>query len=597
MSKLKMKVENDLYGMSLEYFTGDYAKNNIGSISGLTNTQSLNGNIRAMNWFSEKPASSLVSPLPTTYAYEYDAKNQLKNATWNTLNTTTNMVTSAGNAFREGDITYDANGNIKGLGRYNGSGILQNNFLPTGPPASPTYKYIYAANNNKLTAVDGYATYTHNTIGQITQVQSQATTKNMQMLYNVSGVTEEIAITGDPTLSKVRFTYDEGGKRIRKEVFNNLAQLANELFYVYDASGNLLSTYSKDIVTNAITQTEIPVYGASNLGTAYTGVGLYHYIYDLRDHLGSTRVRFSDNAGIPKVEAFYDYYPFGELITDRNSKGTDVSKREYQGNNAEKDEETGFNAFDLRMYDPIVGRWLGTDSYRQFASSYVGMGNNPVSGVDPDGGYTWFGAYFRNGWSTEGLHQHQGTAEWGYISGYTPHNYDNDAPTPGYEVEIYAPTRIYNYGKTWASPYTMWEEGAGPMKSGSISFDIKHTDEHGVIILNRTNWRENIGGGGFSSSTNSTTIEKGKKPKNGSKFQMGLFADGQLSGDFWPKNGIIKSNVTYHFTIIKVKIDTNGLFRIGIEGSTDMNDNKRIHEITYDYNIKLTPNLNPVIIF
>jgi len=40
----------------------------------------------------------------------------------------------------------------------------------------------------------------------------------------------------------------------------------------------------------------------------------------------------------------------------------------------------------LREYDPIVGRWLSTDPYREFASPYIGMGNNPVNYTDPDGG-------------------------------------------------------------------------------------------------------------------------------------------------------------------------------------------------------------------
>jgi hypothetical protein len=39
------------------------------------------------------------------------------------------------------------------------------------------------------------------------------------------------------------------------------------------------------------------------------------------------------------------------------------------------------------MYDARVARWLSADPYGQFFSPYVGMGNNPVIGVDPDGGY------------------------------------------------------------------------------------------------------------------------------------------------------------------------------------------------------------------
>jgi len=56
----------------------------------------------------------------------------------------------------------------------------------------------------------------------------------------------------------------------------------------------------------------------------------------------------------------------------------------YQGQ--EKDAETGKEAFQLRLWDARIGRWLTTDPYGQYASPYLGMGNNPVRMIDPDGG-------------------------------------------------------------------------------------------------------------------------------------------------------------------------------------------------------------------
>jgi len=43
------------------------------------------------------------------------------------------------------------------------------------------------------------------------------------------------------------------------------------------------------------------------------------------------------------------------------------------------------------MYDSNVGRWLSRDPKRQYYSPYVGMGNDPINGTDPDGA-----AWFRN---------------------------------------------------------------------------------------------------------------------------------------------------------------------------------------------------------
>ena len=67
----------------------------------------------------------------------------------------------------------------------------------------------------------------------------------------------------------------------------------------------------------------------------------------------------------------------------------------FQGQ--EKDPETGKEAFQLRLWDGRIGRWLTTDPYRQYASPYVGMGNDPINGIDPDGGYkTKWGRFW--GW-------------------------------------------------------------------------------------------------------------------------------------------------------------------------------------------------------
>lgn len=69
-------------------------------------------------------------------------------------------------------------------------------------------------------------------------------------------------------------------------------------------------------------------------------------------------------------------------MLERNQEG--AYRYAYQGQ--EKDVETGMEAFELRLWDARIGRWLTTDPYGQFNSPYLGMGNNPISHVDADGG-------------------------------------------------------------------------------------------------------------------------------------------------------------------------------------------------------------------
>ena len=82
-----------------------------------------------------------------------------------------------------------------------------------------------------------------------------------------------------------------------------------------------------------------------------------------------------------------DYYPFGMPMPNRNIEGN--YRYKFQGQ--EKDPETGKEAFELRLWDSRIGRWLTPDPYGEFSSPYIGMGNNPLKYVDIDGGriYIW----------------------------------------------------------------------------------------------------------------------------------------------------------------------------------------------------------------
>jgi RHS repeat-associated protein len=79
----------------------------------------------------------------------------------------------------------------------------------------------------------------------------------------------------------------------------------------------------------------------------------------------------------PFIDQYADYYPFGEQLPLRNS----MSNYRYAFQGQEKDSETGMEAFQLRLWDGRIGRWLTPDPYRQYHSPYLGMGNNPINGV------------------------------------------------------------------------------------------------------------------------------------------------------------------------------------------------------------------------
>ncbi len=130
----------------------------------------------------------------------------------------------------------------------------------------------------------------------------------------------------------------------------------------------------------------------------------YLYVY-VSNHTPGTKVYF-DDLSVELTEDIVtqatDYYPFGSVARRVNTPNsyfespTDTAKRNFgqyyrwgfQGQFAEEDPETNWNSFELRMFDPVIGRWLVPDPYNEFWSPYLAMGNNPLNVIDPDGGVT-----------------------------------------------------------------------------------------------------------------------------------------------------------------------------------------------------------------
>jgi RHS repeat-associated protein len=90
------------------------------------------------------------------------------------------------------------------------------------------------------------------------------------------------------------------------------------------------------------------------------------------------------------------YYAYGLKIATLSSKklgdsyeGQLKNNYLYQGAFSELDEDIGWNDFMLRNYDAQIGRWVQQDPYDQFASPYIGIGDDPINNIDPSGGITY----------------------------------------------------------------------------------------------------------------------------------------------------------------------------------------------------------------
>jgi hypothetical protein len=100
-------------------------------------------------------------------------------------------------------------------------------------------------------------------------------------------------------------------------------------------------------------------------------------------------------------------------------------------------------AFELRLWDGRIGRWLTVDPYAQYDSPYLGMGNNPVNSIDPDGGWeTKFGAWWHSLWNGGRVGQ---DTEFGDYFVYKDKEYDEPNTVGGFRE--FGGQRYNNFAK------------------------------------------------------------------------------------------------------------------------------------------------------
>jgi RHS repeat-associated protein len=180
--------------------------------------------------------------------------------------------------------------------------------------------------------------------------------------------------------------------------------------------------------------------------------------------------------------------PFGYKLRGQSTNG--IYRFGYQGNFSEFDEETKLNSFLLRQYDAVIGRWTSTDPKNQYFSPYVGMGNNPVSRTDPDGGKDIIDitdAKNKNITITTNDENFDRIVSNGVEIGQSPKGHQGS--WDGYNV-------TYIDGRSWfakASSESYWEN------SGNFTFNFIPKDD-------QFKWKNNDGSWGLGAKTFAGTI-------------------------------------------------------------------------------------------
>jgi len=401
-------VNKDLFGEIIEYHSGDYTRSNSNITTSLP-TSKYNGLIYAtrfktrnnvgtsvtgmdyIDWggSNQQVISGTYSQQELRFEYQYDQFNQLSKTIFANYNNSSNSITNRTEYKEEGasggDIAYDKNGNITRLVRKAFSGNILDDLTYTVTTVGNKLSNILDAAtyttgfNFKTPSTSSSSSFSYNAIGELTVSAAEKVSK---IDYTPDGKIKLIIFTNNDTTC---FEYGPGGQKIKSRYYMYSTAKYKYTWYV----GPYIYEYDQSAgSTFKIAEVKIPTgtlrANAVNLNSAYT-------VYQVSDHLGNVRATFKGsgtNSGITILSAT-DYYAFGGELPGR--KWTSENYR-YGYQSQEKPDATNSSnpwySFELRMYNQDIGRWFATDPYGQYHSPYLAMGNNPVSQIDPDGGYS-----------------------------------------------------------------------------------------------------------------------------------------------------------------------------------------------------------------
>lgn len=345
---------NDLFGMEFGYNAG------VIGFSGGSSTSQYNGNISWMSWKKTDSSTKLG------YSFAYDALNRLKKTDFLKVNSNSNVSENTP-TYNFVTLDYDLNGNITSLNRkkhnidefideltykYQGNQLYNVDESATGVLADNGFKQLSSGSGLE---------YLFDANGNLTKDEN----RGHEIAYNLLNLPKSINNT------TLKYNYSASGAKYQK------------LFH--DGTNETVTDY----IGNYVYKDGVLSYIITSEGRIVETSGGYQYEYNLKDHLGNTRVSFKADSVSAIALQYKDYYPFGMAFTE--SLNND-NKYLYNGKELQDEmingDQLDWLDYGARMYDAQLGRFSTQD---RFSEKYIGFtpyqyaGNNPIVNIDING--------------------------------------------------------------------------------------------------------------------------------------------------------------------------------------------------------------------
>jgi RHS repeat-associated protein len=197
----------------------------------------------------------------------------------------------------------------------------------------------------------------------------------MNFSYNLLNLPREVSYWAGAN-AKIKYYYTFDGEKLRKTVENSGTVTKVDYCgpFVYETASGVRSL--KYFVTPE--------------GRAVKNGSTWDYEYNLKDHLGNTRVVIrKGGSGLAEVIQERHYYPFGMEMSEL-SYGTGTNKYLYNSKEIQNDFDLYWYDYGARFYDPMLGRFHSIDPLAEkfsFQTPYSYGANNPILNIDVNGEY------------------------------------------------------------------------------------------------------------------------------------------------------------------------------------------------------------------